>query len=257
MLNQSVILHLLVEHYQLSKSKNPSFSLRSFALKMGIHVGTLSSVMNGKRPITLEFASRLLKKLEPDPQIRFEIMKKFCHTIQDQETYRYMELDEDKFRLIAEWEHYAVLSLMNCQDFREDENWIANRLGLTLDRCSDVMALLKETDLIKRNADGVLVRTYAAVRTSDDKVNLALRSSHEENLDLARNSLNRDSLQERDFTHITMAIDPEQIPNAKEIIRKFQDELSDVLERGNRTEVYKFTTALFPLSKINQPNSHL
>jgi UV DNA damage repair endonuclease len=47
-----------------------------------------------------------------------------------------------------------------------------------------------------------------------------------------------------------MAIDPKKLSVAKELIRKFQDDLSDLLESGNQTEVYRLSTHLFPLSKL-------
>ena len=139
---------------------------------------------------------------------------------------------------------------MNCNDFQDDILWIAKRLGISEVRALEVIKLLFEMKLIVRNSSDKLERAHSAIRSSDDTVNLSLRKSHEVTLELAKESLNRDGIHERDFTYVTMAIDPSNISVAKEMIRKFQDELSDVLESGNKTEVYRFSTQLFPFTKL-------
>jgi UV DNA damage repair endonuclease len=47
-----------------------------------------------------------------------------------------------------------------------------------------------------------------------------------------------------------MAIDKSKLSAAKEIIRKCEDDLSDLLGSGHQTEVYRFSAQLFPLSKL-------
>ena len=266
MKEQITIQNLLRDGLMELQNKNSSYSLRSYANKLDINVGALSSIMNGKRNVSRDLAERLIRRLMLDPQRRSEILalwplkrayKKSEQKDSEHFGPRYLELEASQFKMIAEWEHYAVLSLMKCKDFQEEIAWIAERLGITEHRALEVIKRLLEVGLIKRNSEDKLVRTYADVRSSDDTANLSLRKSHEVTLDLAKESLNREKIHERDFTHITMAIDPKKISVAKEMIRKFQDELSDVMESGNQTEVYRFSTQLFPFSKINQSKSKM
>ena len=79
---------------------------------------------------------------------------------------------------------------------------------------------------------------------------MSVRRSHEETLELAKESLHRDSIHERDFTHITLAIDPKNLSMAKELIRKFQDEFASLVETGNTTEVFRLSMQFFPLSDL-------
>lgn len=259
MKEQLAIQTLLRSHLVELQSKNPQYSLRSYAGKVGVHVGALSSIINGKRNVSRDLAERIARRLLIDPQKRSELLELFperkrkLKTDSSQTvTPRYLELEATKFKMIAEWEHYAVLSLMNTKDFQDDFQWISNRLGITEARSIEVIKRLLDVGLIKRNENDKLVRTQVSVRSSDDTVNLSLRKSHESTLDLARESLNRDGIHERDFGYVTMAIDPRNISVAKEMIRKFQDELSEVLESGNQTEVYRFSTQLFPMTKLNK-----
>lgn len=258
MKEQLAIQNLLRSHLVELQSKNPQYSLRSYASKVGVHVGALSSIMNGKRNVSRDLAERVARRLLIDPQKRSEILEQFPEKRKQKRANeesispRYLELEASKFKMIAEWEHYAVLSLMNTKDFQDDFKWISDRLGITEARTVEVIKRLLDVGLIKRNENDHLVRTQISVRSSDDTVNLSLRKSHESTLELAHESLNRDRVHERDFTYVTMAIDPKNMSVAKEMIRKFQDELAEVLESGNQTEVFRFSTQLFPMTKLNQ-----
>jgi uncharacterized protein (TIGR02147 family) len=144
---------------------------------------------------------------------------------------------------------------MRTRNFTSNPNWIAKRLGISVSEVKDALERLTRLGLIHVNDRGDLVRGKAKFRTTDDVVNLSLRQAHSDNLELARNSLARDSVDQRDFTAATMAIDPKKLPEAKERIRKFQDDLAELLESGSQTEVYKICIQLFPLTDLNTEKS--
>ena len=163
----------------------------------------------------------------------------------------YLQLNAQQFRVAAEWEHFAVLSLLQCSDFRSEIEWIARRLGITEARASQVVSRLLELGLLAADAEGKLSRSEKNYRTPDDTADVSLKKCHEQSLELARESLYRDSVDERDFTSVTVAVNPKNLRTAKEMIRKFQDELCDRLEDGTRTEVYRLSVQLFPLSTLS------
>lgn len=254
---QLAIQNLLRSNLLLAQSKNPKYSLRSYSKKVGVHAGALSSIMNGKRNVSKELAERITRKLMLDPQKRSEILGLFpekrkhrtIEELQKDTGPTYLEIEASEFKLIAEWEHYAVLSLVKTKDFTNDMSWIAERLGISEVRAEEVVSRLLILGFLKETPTGKLKRVEANLRSSDDTVNMSVRKSHEENLELAKDSLHRDDITKRDFTAITMAIDPKNMSKAKEMIRKFQDDLSDVLGEGELTEVYRLSMQLFPLTK--------
>lgn len=258
---QLAIQTLLRNNLLLAQSKNPKYSLRSFSQKLDIHVGALSSIMNGKRNVSRDLAEKITRKLLIDPQKRAEILALFpekrkyrtlAEQIENVEP-KYLEIEASSFRLMAEWEHFAVLSLIKTKDFKNSNEWIASRLGITVNRATEVVERLLTLGFLKKNK-GKLERVESNIRSSDDTVDMSVRKSHEENLELAKESLHRDSIKERDFTSITMAIDPSKMNLAKEMIRKFQDDLADVMTTGELSEVYRLAIQLFPLTKLSTQN---
>jgi hypothetical protein len=241
--------------------KNPRYSLRSYASKVGVHVGALSSILNGKRNVSRSLAERILQRLMLDPQERSEVLRLFPKKRVLGEVVlepRFLELSASQFKIAAEWEHFAVLSLVKCEDARADAAWIADRLRLTEARARQVVERLIDLGLLTLDSStGKLSRSKKSYRTSDDVASIAMKKHHDQTLELAKESIYRDPVSERDLTTTTMAIDPRKISTAKELIRKFHDDLSDLLESGRRTEVYRLSVQLFPLSNLNQKEKAL
>lgn len=255
---QIAIQNLLRQKLAEIQRSNPSYSLRAYARKVGVHVGALSHILNGKRNVSRELAERISKRLMLDPQQRSEVLGLFPEKRKYKKpgasgevlSPRYLEFNASQFKIASEWEHFAVMSLLNCEDFTDSPAWISKRLGISETRAKQVTERLLQLGLFERNEQGRLTRSKQSFRTCDDVADVSLKRHHEQGFELAKESLYRDDVLIRDFTSLTMAIDPEKLSTAKELIRKHQDELSDLLETGHRTEVYRLSVQLFPLSRI-------
>ena len=241
----------LYEKFTELKIKNPSYSLRAFAKKLGVNSGALSSIMNGKRPVGAKLTFKIMDKLYLDPQERSEILSSLpSYLVQSKkEGTHYTQLSADEFKGIAQWYHFAILSLMNTKGFKNDNDWISSQLGINTQTVEAALERLLRLGLIRQTKNKKLRRSAVKYRTTDDILNISLQKSHADNLELAKESLERDPVLKRDFSAITLAIDPKKISLAKEKIRKFQDEMSSLLEKGERTEVYKLCLQFFPLTK--------
>lgn len=258
MIEQLAIQKLLRSQLLIAQSKNPKYSLRSYSRKLGINAGALSAIINGKRNVSKEMAGKITRKLLIDPQERVEILnlfpeiRKYRNTdeMKQDEGAKYLEIEASTFKLIAEWEHFAILSLVNTDDFKNCPKSISERLGISKFRAQEVLERLIVLGFLKLDPEGILRRLKAKIRSSDETVSLSVKKSHEESFELAKESLHRDSLNQRDFTSITMTFNPDKMSVAKEMIRKFQDELSEVMESGTSKEVYRLSVQLFPLTKL-------
>jgi uncharacterized protein (TIGR02147 family) len=253
---QLAVQSLLQENLTEIQRRNPRYSLRSYAGKVGIHAGALSSILSGKRNVSRDLAERIVRRLLLDPQRRAEILGLFP----EKRAYRkagaaapeprYLELSAAQFKIAAEWEHFAVMSLIKCVRAKHTPAWIADRLRIPESRARQVVERLVELGLVTKDASGALRRSPKSYRTPDDVASVAMKKHHDQTLDLAKESLHRDSVEQRDMTTLTMAIDPAKLDAAKELIRKFHDDVSDLLESGEQTEVYRLAVQLFPMTRL-------
>ena len=96
--------------------------------------------------------------------------------------------------------------------------------------------------------DGKFKQTSKPLKTKTDVPSEAVRKYHKQNLDLAKERIESVSLDERDYSSITMAINPAKLGKAKKMISEFKQKLCKELESGEAEEVYTFAAQLFPIS---------
>ncbi|MGZ3694380.1 MAG: TIGR02147 family protein [Bdellovibrionota bacterium] len=240
----------LAEELAQIRMRNPSYSLRAFARKVGISASALSEILSGKRNVSQFLALRIADRMMWSPETVAELSRLPRYRKRaTNEARPNVQLSMDNFHAISDWHHYAIISLVETEDFREQPEWIAHRLGIARSVAQQALERLERLGMVERRADGRLITTGVTYNSPDEVASVALRKAHAQNLELARNSLEQDALTARDFTAVTMAIDPDKIPEAKKMIRSFRDELCAYLEGGTKKEVYKFCMQFIPLSK--------
>jgi uncharacterized protein (TIGR02147 family) len=246
---QNALASALRQAFVASQVKNPAYSLRSFAKRLAVSPSALSEILNGKRRVSAKLANRLADKLALPPEQRQELLAQLQPGATAKPSPSFVELDVDQFAVMSEWYHFAILSLMETKDFVSDSAWIAARLNIKVRDAAGAVERLIRLGMVKKGRGGKLALTQARFSTSDGVRNLSLQRYHAANLLLAQASLETDPVAERDFCATTMAIDPARLPEAKKMIRDFQDKMMDFLEApGKQTEVYNLCMQLFPLS---------
>lgn len=251
---QVAFQRVLRETYESLKTKNSAYSIRAFAKKTGLSPATLSLVFNGKRKVSKKLARVIADRLALDPQQRADLLEQFPdkkkHT--DAVDPGYLQLTADQFQIVAEWEAFAILNLTAVKGFKNDGEWIARRLGVPHTTVERTIARLKRLEMLIEDEHENLKRAKPRFRTTDDVANLSLRRSHAQTLELAQGSLDRDPVEVRDFSWVTAAIDTRKLSQAKTLIRKFQDDLFDLLDEGAEPdEVYRLAIQFFPMTRNN------
>lgn len=242
---QEAVLNLLRQHWVEARQRHPQYSLRAFAKRLQVSPSTLSELLRGIRPVTRKQAEKLARLLALSPSQKEELFGEAQGSLPP---LAYQGLAQDQFELVSDWVHFAVLSLTETKDFVASPEWIAERLGISLTRADRAWERLRRLGLLVRRRGKW--ESAAPRYESPDEIRLpALQNAHAQHFELARKSLQELELEVRDFTGITMAIDPSKLKQAKKKIREFRDEISKFLESGEKQEVYQLAVQLFPLSK--------
>jgi uncharacterized protein (TIGR02147 family) len=158
-------------------------------------------------------------------------------------------VSQDDFAVISDLCHYALLELTFADGFDPAPRAIARRLGLTTIEVEQALARLKRLGLIEARGD-TLAKTERFVQTADPQLTTpALKAQQREIIARSREALEKQSLERRSHTGMTMCIDPARIPIAKKMINDFMFRLCEVLEGGPRREVYQLSVGLFSLEE--------
>ena len=243
--------------------RNPRYSVRAFAKALALDAGTLSRILNGKQIPSFKLSQRIVDSLALSPQERDYFfssvamiqrgrqLKRLSHSVNAYpEIKPVKDLSLDLYRIISDWYHFAILELTFVNDFESDPSWIANQMGISETEAKLAIERLLQFQLLQRRKNGKLFKTDAQLSSADKHLTTAAhRKNQKQFLEKAIDSLENDPIEERSMTSMTMAINPEQLPLAKKMIREFNQKLCETLEKGSRERVYNLEVALYPLQK--------
>lgn len=256
--SQAYYVTKIKENLSLRQRQNPHYSLRAFARDLDMHPSTLSQVMKGKRGLPLKHASDIAGRLSLGPKEKTLFMESFFRTktsiddIKIGELDERFMLDESYYKVIAEWEHYAVLELFELKDFKLTIESVVQYFGITENRTDVVINNLLTCGLLIHNEQGELVKAHPDIRTTEDIKSQALRDSHKETILMGVDKLEEIEVELRDFSSTTVAIDPSKLPEAKTIIREFRQKMAALLRDGEKMDVYQLAIQFYPLTKTNK-----
>ncbi|MDG0818150.1 TIGR02147 family protein [Bdellovibrio sp. PAP01] len=225
--------------------KNSRISLRSFSRKIGISPGRVSEMLAGKRGLSEYYAEKIAHGLnlnEADQRKLFSMI-----SIKARKNLLHQELLEKEIAMLSSWEHFAILNIMALDDFQSNESWIAMRLGLKPEQVRASLQILSDLSLIS-NKDGQFKRTPNRITTSEDVPSTALRKALRADIEKSLEVLEAVPPSIRDFSSMTMTIDPKKIKRAKRLITNFRDKMSMLLEKGPKSEVYNLNIQFYPMT---------
>ena len=255
--------------YANRKNLNSAYSLRAYAKSLGLAVSGLSSILNKKSGLSEKMAQKIAVEIELD-EVEREVFlnlvnsehsrdkqkrvdaKDRLNTLKNKKKYE--ALSTNHYNLISEWYYFAIINVMDLTHFDGSAEFIAKQLNL--DKLLVVKALeqLAQLSLVSNNY-GLYKLEQNNLSTTQDIASSAIKNSHMQRLKMAMHSLQKDSVEQRDISSISMAIDIAKLPEAKKKIKEFRRELSAFLESGDRNAVYNLNIQLFPLRGVeNEKN---
>ncbi len=249
-------------------ANNPRYSLRSFAKSFNLDSGALSKIMNGKRSLSYKMSLRFFEILDLSEEQQKDFLLSAAQLQRDQDSKRkdrklrellkkdselvfepITNLSHELFKVISDWYHYAILQLVQTDSFNNDPRWMASQLKCSISEINLAISRLKKLELLEE-VKGKISRSANPLRTSNRaSTTSALRKRQKQILNKSIESLENDPISMRNHTAMTMSIDPELIPVAKEKIEGFMEELSSFLESKSRKKVYELAINLFPLQR--------
>lgn len=252
-IDQSYLRQWLQTKFTESCRKNPNFSLRAFARTIEMDASSLSQLMAGKRRISAKCISHICQKLGAIPSEESQFLaeasrKESSPLLEVKTTQNYVMMDDDVFACIANWYHHAIVELTFIEDLKEDPKAIAQQLSIKVMEAKIAIDRLKRLGLIIEQ-DGFLKKAHKL--TTNFTPGYTSRANRElQKQILSQGLLAIDNCQqlEKDITSMTMAIDIDKLPKARELITKFRRDPCAFLEEGQPKRVYQLGIQLFPVS---------
>jgi len=234
---------------------NSGYSLRAFARDLDVDPSYLSKVLRRVKPLTLSFLQATSVRLELSPEVAGHFVACLGLVASDTakgEVAHYMQLSQDTFEIIANWQNYAVLEMMKLSDFEADLGWIANRLAISKQEVGECVDRLQRAGLLQIADDQTwtdLSDGFSTHVLGPNYSTVAHRKAQREILRLATAALEEVPIEERDQSSVMMATSRSKLNTAKDMIRDFRRKLTAFLEEGeSKDTVFQLSLSLFPIT---------
>ncbi len=259
---------ILAQVLSEKQRRNAAYSMRAVARDLGVTHGYLSQVLSGKKMLSFKRAVQFTQFLKMNEvQAHLFLNAVALESMRDRECRAFLEksmsqqpaaqisefalLEVDRFRILSEWYHIAILDLTLVKQFKPDAAWVSKELGITTDQVKSAVARLERLGLLEISA-GQWTKTTAKLAIPTTYSDRAIRDFHEQMIDKAREVLQSSDPQDfaaRDISGITFVVDPARMSEAKKKIEKFKREMLEFMGDGDCTALYQMNVQLFQLNK--------
>jgi uncharacterized protein (TIGR02147 family) len=261
---------VLKDEFSRRCETNGRYTMRAFARDLGVAASTLSETLGGRHHLSQASARRIAAKLGLDEReaalfVEMVALKTGRSALRRNLAANRLDavandgneplLKEDVFALVAEWYHLAILELTKLPGNSSDPGWVARCLGITRETAAEALVRLIRLELLEER-DGKLIAKLTRSQSLNDVPSPAIRGFHRGILAKASDALESQSVEEREFQSIVMAIEADALPTFKARIRDFTTKTKDLAAACTRKDkVYVLSIQMFRLAE-NAPHAH-
>lgn len=247
------------------QQKNPSYSCRCAAQKIGISSGTLTRILNGTRHIGPALLPKLiaylgLKQREAEyfsllvkfTSARNEVERRSCyHAMLKVRSGKQALVPEEKHPFFEQWYNVALYELLRISGTTCESAILGTLLKpqVSESKIRKAIALLKRLGLLSQEKDGAACSVEPFLTTGDQWESVAIHAFQVAVAQLAAKALDTFPKSERDFSTLTMALSPEAFERIRTVLSNARAEIGTIeRECSNPTRVYQINMQCFPLS---------
>lgn len=254
------------ETEKLRKS-HPDWSVSKWANDMGFMNPTaLHMIIKGKRRPGSKAIPKLCRYFQFNEQEEkyFRYLLKRDLSVKDPEVAQYIDsklkvmiqnrnipcLEESEFKLIAEWQHYAIQQMLCIKSLPDSPEQIQKNLfyDVSLEQVKAAIENLIQLKIIERR-DGELHVLQRSVCTTHDVPSEALRLHAEQMIENAKKSIRKVQIEDRSVQSRTLVIKKDQIEAAKKMIQEFSNQFGVEIDSDEGNQVYQLNIQFFPLTE--------
>ena len=245
---QNEFIDLLNDQFQVLRRKNPRFSVRAFAKKVGLSPGSLSDTLKKKKTwqISADRACEILERIPVATARKNRLLVKMARPA----IYPREVAARSAFEHLKNWAFYPILFSFDLPLPLREPKIIAERLGIGVQRAESVIEDLVQRKFLSRSRDGRLNKTDINYADGDGPSREEIRKYHATSLKLAEQALENIPAERRDFSTLTFAGDEKRLAQLREEIRKLHENASALMDEGDHnTHVFQLSVQVFPFDR--------
>jgi uncharacterized protein (TIGR02147 family) len=254
--------------FQYRKETTPGYSHRYFARMAGFaSPNFLKLVIDAKRSLTSASISQVAKgfKLKKPEREFFEnlvYMNQSEDLAEKGHYYRKMialsprggikKIDQAQYDYFSRWYLPVIRELAVFGDRSQTAEQIAGRLNppVRVKEVENALDRLMQLGLIRKDAQGRWEQTSALLSTGPEVKSVLIANFHREMIRLADTAIERFPAEKRDITALTLSIGKDRLPELKEKIAEFRQEiLKNFAGDAEPDQIIQINIQVFPVTR--------
>ncbi len=257
----------LRDWYAQRKARRGGYSFRAFSQRAGFQSPNFFKlVMDGDRNLTAESLEKFMVGLELNKQeqtfFRNLVLMNQAKTseaqalayqrlLQSRKFGQLKPLEKSQYEYYATWYHAVIREMVVSPEFDGTVAWLAERIvpRLSIAQIEKSLALLETLQMLQRTSEGRWRQTRTLVTTGPEVESVVLLNYHRRMLELASTVLSEVPANQRDFSTLTLGIVRSRVPELKQKIREFRQEILQMVATDEQPEsVVQLNMQFFPLT---------
>lgn len=250
----------LLEEFRSRRSRNPHYSLRAYARDLGMPASKLSQNLRGLCGISVAKAEKIAAKLQlrdDERQLFLALVEsqharsrvarqQAVHALQKIREEKINEISLEKFSTVRDWYHMAILEMTEIKGFKAESGWIAEKLGLPADLVREAIQRLQNLELLKIE-NGIWTQSERDLELPSGVPSRTIREHHKQILTKAIVAVDAVTIEKREYSSMTFAVDASMVNEMKTHVREFQRKVARLSQHGEKDSVYVLSMQLFPI----------
>jgi uncharacterized protein (TIGR02147 family) len=273
--NYSDYRAFLKDYYSEKKAQSKRFTFSLFSGVTGFASPSfLKLVMEGKKNLTKASILKIVRGLRfhKVPALYFEDLVFFnqAGSLEDKSYFldkinnyrkknRPEKLIPREYDYLSEWYHCVIRELVECNGFREDPAWIAEKLLYTVKTDDIVKSLrfLEEKGFVRRDQKKGLAKTDKTLATGDigqqEMLTTIVRAFHRKMVTFAAESIGSLPKSVRNTSNTTLSLSEKSYEIATRRIEQLRMELLEIAAADTNVDrVFQLNINLFPLTEVTR-----
>lgn len=188
-------------------------------------IRSFAKALDLKARETLYFEKLVLFNQAKTSEERTEYFNQLVHLSQGQGELAKVE---GYANYLAHWSTVVIRELVLLEDFQEDFEWMSEKLKrhISKKQAETSWQILKELNLVEQDPQGKWRQSSPSLDIDPGSADFAVRNYHKQYLDLAKDFVDSEPIEERELNSLTLGTDKEQLAKLKEEISEFRKDLN-------------------------------
>jgi uncharacterized protein (TIGR02147 family) len=259
----------LKDYYEERKRREPWFTHRYVASKIGFDSGYFTKLIQMKRQMSLKYTQKFIELLDLNTKEAqyFQSLIRFCRArTHEEKNHHFKELvgfkqceklvlSEQQYALFSNWYNLVIREILAYYPFDGDYQALAKMVNPAIlpKQAKKAVKLLESLNLIRKGQSGCYKLVSPVWTTGEEVTSLAVINYQKSAMEIASGAYDRCPPDKRSMSTLTISISEKEYKEIEEEIRALRDRILAAARNCQKPDrVYQCNFAIFPVTTLKK-----